>query len=185
MKLLTPLILIAISVAMYFMYISPTAKDVQALSAKKAEYTNVLEQSKKLKDMRETAQAEYANISESDVSKLDKIIPETFDSVVFVNAVNTVASQYGLVVKDFKFNQPKTDGREAVVTAEQKKSAYKTTGVTFSATGQYSQIIKFLNNTELNLRLVDVTGLSLRAIPGPKGFDSYEFLLDVNTYSLK
>ncbi|KKR45028.1 MAG: hypothetical protein UT81_C0024G0004 [Parcubacteria group bacterium GW2011_GWA2_40_14] len=48
MKNLAPFIIIAISLGMYFLYVSPTMADIRLLSAKKSEYTNVLLKSKEL-----------------------------------------------------------------------------------------------------------------------------------------
>ena len=48
MKSFTPLILIILSVAAYFMYIQPTFTEVQALNDTKNQYANVLQKAKDL-----------------------------------------------------------------------------------------------------------------------------------------
>ena len=79
MKSFLPFIIIAVCVAMYFMYISPTWAKDQTLMAQKAEYTNVLDKIKELTAERDKAIAEYNSISPEDIDKLNKLIPAKFD----------------------------------------------------------------------------------------------------------
>src|SRR3989344_6737957 len=161
MKLFSPFILILISVALYFLYISPSIAEVESLSAKKAEYANVLAQSKELKNKRDSVLAAYNGISEEDLARLNKIIPSSFDGVVFANEVNTLASRYGLSVKSFQVNQPTADARAQIVT-EQKKGSYQSVAVTLTVNGDYNQFIVFLKEMETSLRLIDVGSLGIK-----------------------
>ncbi len=193
MKALTPFIVIAICIGMYFIYISPTVADIQSLSAEKANYDTVLQESKDLTIQRDTLLAKYNNISADDISKLEKVVPDTFDAVLFANDVNALASQHGLTIKDMKFdtaNSGGTSGTTGVVSAAPKEK-YHTTAVTFALSGQYSQFAGFLADLESSLRLMDVVSISARAsggsVTGSKvaGPNKIDYTLQVNTYSLK
>ena len=191
MKALTPFIVIAICIGMYFIYISPTIADIQSLSTEKASYDNVLQQSKDLTSERDSLLATYNNISQSDITRLDKVVPDTFDGVTFANDINTIASHYGITVKDMKFNEPNAADRTAVG-ADRTHQVYKTTTVTFALDGQYQAFESFLKDVETSLRLIDVTLLSARALgaansPNQKiqPGNTIEYTVQVNTYSLK
>lgn len=185
MKLALPFIIIAISIGVYFVYISPTVEEVRVLSAKKVEYSNALVGAEELKTKRDNVLIDYNNISGENIDKLNKIVPETFNSVLFANDVNAIASGYGLIVKDFKINEPKTDVRDVIINQPANR-LYKTTVVTFSVDGQYGSFVKFIQNLESSLHLVDITGLSMKTLGGQKSADSpLQFLLEMNTYSLR
>ncbi len=166
------------------MYISPAAVTVKALTLKKVEYQNALRGSTDLTKTRDDKLIGFNTIAQADIDKLNKIIPDSFNAVVFANTINTLASQYGLTVRDFKVNQPKTEARDIIVV--KKKDSYRTINVSFRINGQYDQFIKFLNNVESDLHLVDVSRLSVRPTGGQKiAESSYEYLLEVQTYSLR
>lgn len=185
MKYILPLIIIGICVGMYFVYISPTVSLVKTLSLKKANYDQVLLQSKQVAAQRDDVFTEYSNISGTDIDKLDKIIPETFNSVLFANDISAMASRNGLIIKDFKIDPSRTEDRTLMIN-QIKNNPYGTTVATIRLNGQYSQFVNFLNDLESNLRLVDVTKLSIKTIGGQKSTDnSLEYTLEINTYSLK
>ncbi|MCX6702235.1 MAG: hypothetical protein NTX96_03535 [Candidatus Zambryskibacteria bacterium] len=185
MKFALPLITIGICIGTYFIYISPTVSEVKGLSLKKANYDEVLLKSKELKDKRDAVLIDYNNISNADIDKLNKIIPEIFNSVLFANDVNAMASGNNLVVKDFKIDPQRTEDRDLMIN-QQKSNPYKTTIITFRLVGQYGQFVKFLTALESNLRLIDVVNLSIKTIGGQKSTDnSLEYLLEMNTYSLR
>jgi Tfp pilus assembly protein PilO len=185
MKLLIPLIIIGLCMGMYFMYISPTANEVKILSRQKASYDEVLLKSKEVGALRDDVFAEYNNISEVNINKLSKIVPDTFNSVMFANDMNALASKSNLVVKDFNIDPQRTEDRSLLLSGA-KPNPYKATVVTLRLVGQYSSFAKFLKNLETSLRLVDVSSLTIRTLGGQKSTDdSLEYSLEMYTYSLR
>jgi Tfp pilus assembly protein PilO len=185
MKSALSLVVVGICIGMYFVYISPAVSEVKSLSLKKASYDNVLLKSKEVVAKRDEIFVEYNNIPKDSIDKLNKIVPETFNSVLFANDINAMASSNGLAVKDFKVNPQRTEDRDTM-TNQQAVNPYITTVVTFRLVGQYSQFIKFLTDIESSLRLLDVVNLSVKTLGGQKSTDdSLEYLLEINTYSLR
>jgi Tfp pilus assembly protein PilO len=185
MKFILPIIVLGMCVATYFLYISGTADEVRALSMKKASYDVVLQTAKDVVALRDDVLAESNNISEANINKLNKIVPAIFNSVLFANDINSMASKNNLIVKDFRVNPQVTQDRILMI-SEQAPTPYKTTVIAFRMVGQYSSFVKFLTDLESNLRLVDVVGLSIRAMGGANSTDnSLEYLLEMNTYSLR
>ena len=185
MKLTFPIIIVVVCLGVYFLYINPTAMEVKTLSAKRVEYLTALEKSKELKVKRDAVLVDYNNISSDNIDRLNKIIPDTFNPVLFVNDMNVLASKYGMTVKDFRVDNPETPTRDAIITQPQGKT-YKTTVITFRLDAPYSQFQGFLNDLESSLRLVDVTSLSVRSVGGQGGGGGVlDYLLEMNTYSLR
>ena len=185
MKNLTPFIIIAISLGMYFLYVSPTMADIRLLSAKKSEYTNVLLKSKELAQKRDSMLSAYNSIREEDESRLSKVIPTTFDQVRLVNDINAMANRYGMKVLDFKVEESKAEIRSDII-SQSKEELYKTIAVTFTTNGQYIEFIRFLRDLESSLRLIDVGSLSIKTDGGKSsGAHSLDYSIQIYTYSLR
>lgn len=185
MKLITPIVIILICFGLYYTYISPTVMDIKSLSLKKSNYDEVLQKVEEVKKKKDDLLAEYNSISSVGIDKLNKIVPETFNSVIFVYEINVMAGKNNLVVKDFKVNVQKTEDRQDIINP-QGGSVYKTSTVTFRLIGQYAQFISFLKDLESSLRITDVANLSIKTIGGDKASnESLEYLLEMNTYSLR
>ena len=168
---------------MYYMYISPTIDDIKILSAKKAEYVNVLQKSRELNDKRDSLLTDFNSIDQANITKLSKIIPETFDPVLFLNDLSVMASKYAMAVKDFKISSPTSQAKNDSLS--QKNDIYKNMVATFSVTGSFEQFVHFLKDVESSLRILDVTSLSITTASVDKISSTYTYKLEVHTYSLR
>jgi Tfp pilus assembly protein PilO len=184
MKSLAPLLIIIICVAAYFMYISPKLDEINTLRLKLAEYKTTLEQSKELKSTLDSMMSSYNAIPEEEKTRLDKIIPEKFNNVLFVTDVSGIAFKNGMVVKSVKLNEI-TQNSGSQVVAEPKDQQYKTITATFTLTGQYDQCMKMLKDIEDSLQLLDVKSLSVKESQKNTAGSTFEYLLEVNTYYLR
>ena len=185
MKILTPLAVIAVSIGMYFLYISPSALEVGALMKQKAEYDNVLEKAKELTQKRDELSASYQNISQADIERLNKIVPEKFDPVVMAHDLSVIAAQNRLSFADFKTSVV-NQAERGVVADPQNALPYKVNMVSIKLAGQYADFLRFLDNVELNLRLLDIENLDIAPLTASdKPTDTaMQFTLQINTYSL-
>ncbi len=181
-----PIVVIGVCFLTYVYFISPELMEVKALTLKKDEYTNVLNQAKEIKAKRDKIIEQYNNISPEDMDRLDKIIPASFSAVNFANDINALASRYGLILKSISASDSSVNPVDVV---NSSPSAYKTQIVSFAVSGPYNKFVKFLEDLETSLRLVDVVSLSLSPqSSGPNqkvALDSMDYNLSLNTYSLK
>lgn len=185
MKLIAPLVVIIVSIGMYFFYIDTALPEVQALRDKKTEYDSVMQKAVEIGKLRDDILAEYGSISESDTDRLNKLVPAEFNPVLFANDINTMIINNGLSVKDFKTNPQRTEDR-SLITDNVQQIPYVTNVVTFRVIGDYDKFIKFLKEMETSLRLIDVVKLSVKSTGGTKSTDNFlEFSVEVNTYSLR
>ncbi|KND48092.1 MAG: putative pilO [Parcubacteria bacterium C7867-006] len=186
MKFFTPLAVILVCVGMYFLYISPVSMEVKALVQKKTELDDVLQKVKDLTQKREEVSGAYNSISQADIDKLNKVIPERFDSVAFANDISTVATQNSLTFKDYKISDSVPESQESSV--EQKGvTPFRVSIVSFKVTGQYADFLRFLNKIETSLRLMDVIGLKVEQDPkqDKNSTATMQYTLEISTYSLK
>lgn len=187
MKSSIPFIIIAICISSYFVYIKPTIAVINQKKAKFQEYENVLNKVKEVKIKTEELSSKYSNISEDELSKLDKMIPEKFISEYFVNDLNAMAGRYGMRITQININVPlPIEG--AVDDSQTDGGGYKTIIAKFVLSGKYDQLLSFLKDLETSLRIMDVTNLSVKAAPADKtkGDDqNLDYTLEIKTYSLK
>lgn len=185
MKSLTSLLVITIAIALYFMYIKPTIGEVRALIAKKEEYTNVLDKAKELKQKRDEILTDYNNISEENINKLNKIIPETFDNTSFVNEMNVLSERHNLKIEEFKEEITESNNRQELV-VDESSVPYKTNKLTLKVSGRYSDFLAFLNDIESDIRLIDTVSLAVTTSESEKETsDVMDYLLELNAYSLR
>jgi hypothetical protein len=180
----TALILIILSIALYVTYTHGLWLDAQNIKAVNDQYTSAIDNAQKLISVRDKVLKEYSNISADDRDKLDKMIPNTVDNIRLIIDLNNAALQHGLSLKN--------------VTATTKDSSSNTTpsssqtggisipkldtvAVSFSVSAPYQQFIGFLQALEANLRIMDVTHLTVSA----NDTGNYDFSVQLNTYWLR
>ncbi len=176
---------IAICVAMYFVYIKPMTVEVKARKAEKEEYTKVLTRVDEIKIKRDTIIEEYNSIPPEEIDRLNKIIPEKINSVSLLNDLSVLGSTYGIVIKDFKVADPDNSSRDVI--GGGAPGSYKTSHITMSIVAQYEDFLNFLEDIEYSLSLLDVVNINIlpgsltkSGAPGPM-----QITLEANTYSLR
>jgi Tfp pilus assembly protein PilO len=184
MKAFTPLIVIALCIGAYYVYIGPTYSDVQNLLAEKDQYTGVLQQAQNISTRRDAILADYNAISPDNIDRLKKIMPENFDPAIFAKYVSDSAAKYGMVIKEVNITKLDEEADQGEVVSSGPEQ-YKTMSVTFSIQGPYDKFVDFLKDLESGLYLVDVNSLSVTTDnQSPKNSSVFNYSLVVYTYSL-
>lgn len=185
MNIITPLILIIISIGTFFAYTDSayrgqggTTLSVQELQVENAKYVEALANDDKVRKMRDGFQNAKNNISSSDNEKLMRLLPDNIDNIKLVIDINNIAQNYQLTMKGAKL--------DTTIKADPNKlgadtSKYGTVGLSFTVTASYSSFHSFLRDLEKSLRLVEVTDL---AVTG-NNTGLYDFTVGLKTYWLK
>ena len=173
---------IAVCIGAYFVYIKPMTVDIKVHSLKKEEYSNVLNRVKEITEKRDSILADYESIPQTDIDRLNKIIPEKLNSVLLLNDLSVLGAKYGISIKDFKVTDNNSNSDSIVSSSG---SIYKTSSVTIGMKGEYIQMLNFLWNVESGLSLIDVVNLSVKPVADSKGTQLVDFTLEANIYSLR
>lgn len=187
MNLITPIILIIISVATFFMYTDPTyrgvdvtntTRSIQSLQQEDAQYQAALNNTTAIRQKRDSLVAKMSNFNSIDLSRLTKLLPDNVDNIKLVIDMNQIAQNHALVIKNIKLNN--TISADASKLG-QDNSKFGTVGLSFSVSSSYDNFQNFLADLEKSLRLVDITDLSVA------GNDTgiYDFAVTLKTYWLK
>jgi Tfp pilus assembly protein PilO len=183
MKSILSILVIAVSIGVYFVYIKPMTVEIKINLAKKAEIEKVLNRVDEIKDKRDEVFSDYNSISETDLEKLKKILPEKINSVEIFNDLSVVALEYGLLVTEFKADENVSDRNAVDETTT--NAPYKKTKITFKIKGTYTEFTSFLKKVESSLRLMDIIFLSIKPGSGESVNIPLEYLIEANIYSLK
>jgi len=183
MKKLMPLILIIVSIGVFFFFIDPKYKEIQQAQSQIEENDQMLELAKELQKERDTLQAKFNSIGEADKDKLEKVLPDTIDNVRLILDINNIADYFGIAIAGITVAGAPSEeetGNSTIAKSSNGKQ-YGTISVGFSVSATYEVFKAFLTQLEESLRLVDVRGFSVNAGEGV----FYNYSVNLDTYWLR
>jgi hypothetical protein len=164
MKNYSALLLIIVSIGIFFFYIDPQYKELKTLRQTQAENEVMLAKAAKLRADREVLNTRYTAISEAEKDQLAKVIPETVDNVRLILDIDNIAQKYGVVLRGITITggteNAETKSKQ-IVDKTDKKNGTITLG--FSFTASYDTFKKFMIDLENSLRIVDITDFTVVA----------------------
>ena len=177
MRYIITIILIAVSTGIFFLFVDPLYKETKLLRKQISALDETFSNSKRIQEVRDTLFAKFNAIPNSDISRLEKILPNNVDNVKLILELDRIASQQGMDIK--KINVKEASGEESGLGPSGR--GYGTIDIGLTLTGSYSAFRGFLSALEKSLRIVDVTSLNFRAA----GFDFDQYNITVRTYWLR
>ncbi|MCH7882939.1 type 4a pilus biogenesis protein PilO [Patescibacteria group bacterium] len=174
MRYIFSLILLGAAFAMIFFWARFLWQDIQILQQKKAAFVSVITRITELRKARNELLQTYNAISQTDVERIKKSLPDTISAGSLIVEMSNLARVNGLLLKSIDVLP---DGEERGVI----RGPYESIDLSLRVSGPYRSFRSFLENLEKSLRLVDVTAISFVASES----DSYEFSLKAKTYRQK
>lgn len=197
MKNISSVVLILVSIAIFFFYIDPQYKKVQQLQAQVEENKKILEIANKLQARKEQLSDKFNQISDSEKAELEKLLPDTVDNVRLIIDMNNIAEKFGIVIRDISINTKDSDVSETKRVVSQKSNFdgvleentlkyvdTSTVGVisfSFTVSAKYEVFLEFLAQLEESLRLVDIRNIEVSRGAGI----FYDYRVTLDTYWLK
>lgn len=173
-----PIIFIVGAVLGFFMYTNP---EYQKLKEKIAQNQRIVEANSKattLRAVRQRLSDDRNKISEADVDKIAKMLPDSVENVGLIIDIDNIASKYGMRIRNTKIND--STSRANAVGPDARKFGAIT--LSFTVTSAYDNFLLFLQDLESSVRLVDVTGLTFVSTSQS---GRYDFSVTLQTYWLK
>ncbi|MGC9605241.1 MAG: hypothetical protein ABSF56_00565 [Minisyncoccia bacterium] len=197
---LTASILIVLALGVYFTVTAGMISDAKAVKAVNDQYASALSNATKLVAVRDQVLKDYKNISDTDRARLDKMIPSTVDNIRLIIDLSSVALRHGFSLSNIKASASSnsssnvgnpaspnmslpagTQPLSSSIAASIAAPVLDTVTVSFGASAGYNQFISFLQDLEADLRVMDLTRLSIGAGTG----DLYSFQVQFQTYWLR
>jgi len=194
MRFIMPIILIAISLSVFFVFANPLYGDITEMRGRMASYDEALNNSKALENERDKLTAKYNALDPDNLEKLEKLLPDNIDNIRLILEIERVALPYGMALKDVKYNVTNDEEDIAARAVPQGGRAgaiantdYGTWDLEFSTTGSYDNFLKFSRDLESNLRIVDISSIKFSSSNATKvnSADVYRYDFKIKTYWLK
>lgn len=174
----TSIILIILSLGIFYTFTSPQYGDAQELATQASEYRNVLDNADRIGEARDNLLSNYEGIPEAEKERLAKVLPDNVDAVGLARDLDAMAAAYGITIKSIDV---KTASDDKTIVLPDHDAPYDKATVSFSFISTYANFAKFLADIETSLRLMDVKSVHFQV--GPNGL--YEHRITLETYWLK
>lgn len=199
MKNITSIILIILSILVFFFFTDGQYKKVQQLQAEIAKNAEVLETANKLNLKKEELNAKFNQISQEEKEELEKLIPDTVDNVRLIIDINNIANQFGIAIRDIGIDSKDsaTDTGSAKRVSSQSsnfdgvlqegtvkyvdQSKIGVISFSFTVSAKYEVFLEFLKKLEESLRIVDIRNIEVSRGTGV----FYDYKVTMETYWLK
>lgn len=189
----TAIILIVLGIGIYFTFTQGQIDLAQSAMTDNKQYTDAIENAKKVVTVREQVEKDMNKISSVDRDRLEKMIPSSVNNIhliVDMDDLANVGHHFALTNVRAEIVGDTTASTGAPTPVPMQKSigtplltssSLSTVKITFSAKTTYTQFMDFLKDLETDLRIMDVSKLSVKA----SDTGVYEFQVELRTYWLK
>jgi Tfp pilus assembly protein PilO len=175
---ITSIVLILVSVGIFFGFIDPQYATILETKKNQESLNLTLKNAVNLDSQYQEKITAFDAISDEYKEKIEKMLPSSIDNIrLIIDLDEGVAwKNYHMRVRNFKAET--TAARNSIGV---DRKAYGTLSMSFSTTGSYVAFIAFLGSLEKSLRLIDVTGIQFAA----NDAGLYDFSVTARTYWLK
>jgi len=186
-RYLTPMLVIAISMGVYFLYIDETYKGIEQKLAHEQVIVQFIEDANDAKNLLDKVVAAHRSFPPDADERLGVLLPETVDPVRLIIDLDTVAIRHGLTVRSPTVMLGRAD--------PEKPGSLIQHELSFSLVSTYSTFRRFLRDVESSLAVRDFTSVAF-ASQTPSGdaetktetnpeFQVLKYDVRINTYSLR
>ncbi len=170
------------SIGGFILYIIPTYHDIQDIDKSKADYLELLANGRQLEERRDKLLQIYSGISQEDMVRLDKMLPENPDNVKLILEIDGLAQSQGLTLQNVKIKESENAENNGNRNTQRSNTDIGTLILEFTTVGPYTGYVNFIESLERNLRIMNVKKSSFIA---PEDSINYQFQTSVETYWVK
>ena len=190
MKFITPIIFIGIAIALFFFVANPYWSEIKGLRADVSAYNTALTNSTQLQKTRDDLVAQFNAISPENKDRLSRFLPNTVDNIELILEIQQMANNDGVVLKNITFQPPVKEAPATPSTLSPTENLpYGIFDLEFKAQAKYAVMMAFLKDIEQNLRIVDISAISVSVPPPNKDItidpNVYDYDIKIKTYWLK
>jgi len=191
-KIIISILAFVVAGVLFVGYTRPTYEKVQAIRADIVKFDQALEKSRELQELKRGLLSRYNTFTEANLSRLNRMLPDHVDNVRLVLDLDNLASRYGMAVQNVLISRGNDEEQVATVLGSlgAQNTKYDSLAMQFATVGTYSNFVRFLEDLESSLRIVDLVSLTIEpAIISNEGVileePLYEYNVAIRTYWLK
>ncbi len=178
MKTFTPIILIVLSIGLFFFFVSPKYSTVRSLIDERLQYASAMDSIEEVKMLRDDLEIQLSSMPRATIDRLNRLVPQNINTVRLAADINTVGSSRGLNLINLRVNEDAMDNSGAVAPVSSKP--YRSATISLSVTAPYTGFVAFLEDLEQSLQLINVKSVNFRT--ASREGNDYQFDLVVETY---
>ncbi|OGG50416.1 hypothetical protein A2704_05770 [Candidatus Kaiserbacteria bacterium RIFCSPHIGHO2_01_FULL_54_36b] len=164
MRLIIAIIGVMLAGGAFFWYTKPAYDNAQVLRANIAQYDAALDKAAELQSLKQSLLSRFNTFNESDIQRLQKLLPDHVDNVRLILDLDNLAADYGIALQNVDVSSSQKDtvkGQTALGAIGASNQKYDSLTFTFSTTATYTEFVQFLTELESSLRIVDLVSLSI------------------------
>lgn len=185
MKTNSSIVLLLLSVGLFYTFTNAQYQDVKELRAISKEYKGVLQNVANIIALRDQLIVTYNEFPQEEIERINKLLPENIDTVRMALDLDGMASLHDISIQKVQTTVEEEevvfDDMGAPILPE-NAPPYQTVIVTISFVSTYEDFVGLLGDLEKNLRIMDIKSIAFRA-EDEGGL--YDFTVAVETYWLK
>ena len=179
MKHNTAIVLLLLSLGLFYTFTNSQYREAKELSALANEYQSVLKNISQIVELRDSLLATYATIPVVEIDRMNKVLPDNIDTVRLALDLDSMAARYGISIKNIQTILGTNRNANLIVLPEYE-SDYETATITFGFVSSYDNFMRFLADIEKNLRIMDIKSITFQT--SDSGF--YDYQVSAETYWL-
>jgi Tfp pilus assembly protein PilO len=183
MKNIISIIVIGISIATIVLVVQPQYTEIQEMQRTETELERVLNNARRLQSLRDDLLEKRKSIANTDIRRLEKLIPESADNVKLILEFEQISNKNNLSIQAASAVKDDDTEGSSQQTFDIETNDYGVITLDFTLQGTYSDFISFLQDIEKNLRITDIKNLTIS--PSDGDGSSYSFDITIDTYWLK
>lgn len=180
MKNNSTIVLLLLSVGLFYTFTNAQYQDVKKLNILVSDYQNVLQNVAAIAELRDVLLSDYGTVPKMEIDRLNKVLPNNIDNVRLALDLDSMAARYGVSIKNIK-TTTEAGGNAGLIILPEYASPYEKVTVSFSFVASYEDFMGLLVDIEKNLRIMDINAISFQATES----GLYDYLVSADTYWLK
>ncbi len=183
MKTSTAIIILMISLGLFYTFTSPQYKKIGDLRTASQTYTNILDNASDLSTKRDELLSKYRNIPKQNIENVTKVLPDNVDIVRLTMDFDSIASRYGLSIKGIQVDKTKSgnNSNNSAIVVNPTEQVYDSTIISFNFVSSYDNFRKFMRDIENSLRIVNIKSIDFQSTEN----GLYQYKVSIETYWLK
>ncbi len=181
-RFITPLILVALAVALFVLYTDPAYQGTKEVKAQVDSYDNALTKSQELRRVRDQLISKRNALRVEDLQKLEKVLPDNVDNIRLIIDIDNIATRRGLPLRNVQLGEISDSAvaRDPLAVGDSGNPVGSVT-LTFSVSATYEDFLLLLADLEHSLRIVDIENISFDV----KDTETNDYTITIRTYWLR
>lgn len=190
MRMIFSIVRIVAGILIFAFLVLPIKSEVDTLKAKKDEISTTESDAKQFAALGQDVVNRFQSLDPAQIERLKKMVPDTVDTVRFINDINSIAKKSGVTLKKVDYNPEEVkvgSAEKLAADATGSRASYGAYTLRFAISGTYDQFLIFIDSLENSLRLLDITDVSFSSnVTSDSGKSAvYEFNITTTSYWLK